>query len=153
MEEDWPQIMENPELGSMCRYDSEGYYGGEGKYVKWRFIETELGADYSKMSRIVGQLPTNIGSVGNSIDKQSERETGSYIYTAWIHKDKGLVKTNYDSVPGYTDMSRYYDNSGYLNYWNPIISYALKSLKRNELYRYGIILYNGKGAHSSVMWI
>lgn len=153
MEEDWPQIMENAELGSMCRYDSEGYYGGEGKYIKWRFIETELGADYSKTSRIVGQLPTNIGSVGNSIDKQSERETGSYIYTAWIHKDNGLVKTNYDSVPGYTDMSRYYDNSGYLNYWNPIISYALKSLKRNELYRYGIILYNGKGAHSSVMWI
>ena len=150
----WENKPYNENHGSACRYDSEGYYGGEGKYIKWRFIETELGADYSHRGRTVGQAINTVGSCGNSINKKSSREGSSYIYTAYIHKDRGLVKTQYDSLAGYTDMSRYYENDGgRLNYWNPIISYALKSLKRNELYRYGIILYNGKGAHSSVLWI
>jgi len=39
------------------------------------------------------------------------------------------------------------------NYSNPLMSYAFKSLKRDELYRYGIILYNKKGDASSVKWI
>jgi hypothetical protein len=43
-------------------------------------------------------------------------------------------------------------SNGY-NYSNPVVSYALKSLKRDELYRYGIILYGKNGKKSAVKWI
>jgi len=38
-------------------------------------------------------------------------------------------------------------------YSNPKMSYAFKSLRRDELYRYGIVLYNAIGEGTSVLWI
>jgi len=38
-------------------------------------------------------------------------------------------------------------------YANPSNTYDYTSLRRDELYRFGIILYNNKGGHSSVFWI
>jgi len=52
------------------------------------------------------------------------------------------------------DASEYFDtdirNSSYAN---PSVSYFLKSLRRDEIYRYGIILYDDEGNVSPVQWI
>lgn len=39
------------------------------------------------------------------------------------------------------------------SYANPINTYNYTSLRRDELYRFGIVLYDDKGNHSSVFWV
>lgn len=46
-----------------------------------------------------------------------------------------------------------YANSALPNYANPLIASRYKSLQRDEVYRYGIILYNKKHVPSPVKWI
>lgn len=155
MSKEYPEVMtsNNPDnkQGCECRYDIDGYYGGTGKYVSWRFVVTELMADINNQP--VSSIGNRILSAdGNIIFLHNEIPLSGNLNGAYIHRINGLNT----KVTGGIDMTRYFEygtNCKGINYSNPAVSYAFKSLKRDELYRYGIILYNGKGDHTSVKWI
>ena len=114
-------------------FDSAGYYGGDGN-VSWRFTVTTIDADAC----------TNTGYIDPS-------STGSFNNTypvSYISSDGTLESA------GNIDGAEFFNtNLNNVTYANPSVSYYLKSLKRDELYRYGIILYDDIGNKSGVKWI
>ena len=113
-----------------CVYDKDGYYGGDGVNVSWRFVLTYIPIDTCKVDD--GAL--HIGTLYNVLKQQSGLETPKCFF---ISKN-GLVDA------GLTVS----DEPGRLKE-----SWLTKSLRRNELYRYGIILYDKTGNPSPVKWI
>lgn len=140
-------------VGKYCRYNARDknniVYGGIGKYVDWKFVVTEVDMDKEGIlsdvnfqdDRVLVDNPfINLKDVSNRLS--------SSIQMGYIGAD-GNFK------PFTVDMSSVYENNKTygINYSNPVVSYAFKSLRRDELYRFGIILYNKRGEHSSVKWI
>ena len=149
-------------VGPYCRYNARDknniVYGGIGKYVDWKFIVTELDADMYPTTIGTPQVsgtgydPKPISTGGDVISIDNTHNIDSNIQIKYIKSDGTLYSESENKT---IDLSKYYESgsSTGLNYSNPVVSYALKSLKRDELYRFGIILYNKKGDHSSVKWI
>ena len=132
------------EEGVYCRYDLDGYYGGTGKYISWKFVITQLDADTHELA-----TGANYGTTGSNIELDNSYLFTTALYYAYVKHD-GTIEQAKD----FLNMHKQYSNSTYGgNYSNPSVSYALKSLRRDELYRYGIILYDGRGESSSVKWI
>ena len=115
---------------SICIYDDEGYYGGTGTNVSWRFVLTYIPIDTCE----IDENSLNIGTQYNIIKQESGLETPKVYF---ISKN-GLEEAN-------TPIT---DEPGRITE-----SWLTKSLRRNELYRYGIILYDKTGAPSPVKWI
>ena len=144
------------EDGSLCRFNcrdtNDICYGGIGKFIDWKFVVCELDGDDSQ--QVVGYAEDSmaINTTGNNIVlDNTHTEIPNYPIMKYIKYDGSLQQAYFT-----TDMSRIYDSSKRhfgKNYSNPIATYAFKSLKRDELYRYGIILYNKRGDASSVKWI
>ena len=130
-----------------CMFDKSLYYGGEGINISWRFIIAELNGDTTpavttdnfgkvgtKSSRI--QLKSGNGTFTNSIDVCNITSTGAIANKHTI------------------DASQFFSGVGQTNsYADAECSYYLKSLKRDELYRYGIVFYDKYGLNSEVKWI
>ena len=119
---------------SIPAFDNEGYYGGSGPIVSWRFIRATVTGDYN----------SDNGRIVIKDDKLFNNQ----------------IKVNYIKREGITDESVIVDASEYFDtdirnssYANPSVSYFLKSLRRDEIYRYGIILYDDEGNISPVQWI
>lgn len=132
-----------------CRDKNNITYGGIGRFVDWKFVIYEITGDYSQLRTDVQKAHTT----GNYISLQNEsgaHDNFSGNITVGYVSDDGIIKQSNVSSKDWYDSNRNYDGK---NYSNPVISYAYKSLKRDELYRYGIILYNRKGDASSVKWI
>lgn len=122
---------------SIPAFDNEGYYGGSGANISWRFIK----------STIVGDYNTDDGSIDNKQDLDFASFNNS-IPVSYIKREvsyAGSVNIN---------ASDYFDTS-LMNctYANPSVSYFLKSLRRDEVYRYGIVLYDKDGNASPVKHI
>lgn len=138
-----------------CNLDVNGYVGGTGKNVSWRFITTSLYPDRGMQS-----VQADNTNIWYPIDKYSRIIPDS---TFELDKDLGVQYIKYSQQDGYTIESAgakridWYEpisgNAKGLSYANPNVSFALKSLKRDELYRYGIILYDKFGNNSGVKWI
>ena len=121
-------------------------YGGAGKNVTWNFITTHVTGD----SCVSGEEDTYYGDAGTAYNYISlDSSTTSKQFNKWyLYKD-------YNSITPSTFERKSWNNTLNDNdtYANPVISYEFKSLRRNELYRFGIIFYNSKGETSSVKWI
>ena len=114
-----------------CVYDSDGYFGGDGPNVSWRFVLTYIPIDTCELDNAA--LP--IGTQHNILQCRSNIETPKCYF---IHKDYGLRESN----------SNVSNEDGRIRE-----SWLTKSLRRNELYRYGIILYDKTGNPSPTKWI
>ena len=140
-------------VGKYCRYNARDknniVYGGIGKYIDWKFVVTEIDMDKEGLYGVVDFMDDHC-VVDNPFINLEDKATrlSSKMRMGYIGVD-GNFKT-FD-----TDMSNVYENNKTygINYSNPAVSYAYKSLRRDELYRFGIILYNKRGEHSSVKWI
>lgn len=155
---------------NLCKYKAfkknEGkkdfhVYGGSGKYISWQFIVTSVIGDYSR------SYPKQIGSRVSGIEIKYPDDYGDVSRT-WSKCTNvpivNIVKENYDfntnikkvqleSLGRINLKDKYIPNNNNGTYANPCISYGLKSLRRDELYRFAIVLYNGKGESSSALWI
>ena len=155
---------------NLCKYKAfkknEGekdfhVYGGSGKYISWQFIVTSVIGDYSR------SYPKQIGSRVSGIEIKYPDDHGDVSRT-WSKCTNvpivNIVKENYDfntnikkvqleSLGRINLKDKYIPNNNNGTYANPCISYGLKSLRRDELYRFAIVLYNGKGESSSALWI
>lgn len=138
-----------------CKFDGQGFYGGSGKYINWRFIITQFDGDStSKLYQSPALDNCYVGSSSNYTKLDNSQPFPSYVRYAYIDSyGNHIDKINDDDL--YMYMDHIYTNkcSNGFNYSNPVISYAFKSLKRDELYRYAIILYGKDGSVSSAKWI
>lgn len=134
------------------------YFGGSGKHIDWRFVITQICGDTS------------------SVKEENKITTQSYYTTSGFRNYK-IVRTTSDenfhknkSSRGIQNIfKKYYINNkheyvdaGFIEnkeryvgstYNDPLIASDLKSLRRGELYRFGIIFTNSKGQKSPVKWI
>lgn len=118
-------------------YDYFGYVGGSGDCISWRLVATELEDGQKNQNASYYFKATN----GKPI------ATSKYIYTIGDkthEKDANDAKTIL-TYNGFPTVNPTHDDA--------VTSSCIKSLKRGEVYRYGIILYKEDGTRSDVIWI
>lgn len=118
-------------------YDYCGYIGGSGDCISWRLVATELED---------GQNNQN-ASYYFKITSGKPVATSKYIYTIGdktYEKDANDANTilTYNGFPTANPTHN-----------DAVTSSCIKSLKRGEVYRYGIILYKEDGTRSDAIWI
>lgn len=122
-------------------YDKTGsYIGGSGLNVEWRFIISPQIGDSCKRQykdkngNIVDDYTRKVGTLYNYVSRDNVKQQKSYYVTS-----SGGVQlaSNGDK----------FDDGIKSN------TYLLQSLRRNELYRYGIVLYDKYGQASPAKWI
>lgn len=144
-------------------------YGGFGKNISYAIIVTEIDADTVEatdndqfdLSYENGKIKFNnqpIGTKGMSIGKDRRIDPIQFnkIRYGYISHSGEIISKDKNDNDLFCDLSTFVksDNSDDLwTYGNPKISYTLKSLRRGETYRYGIILYDKYGNSSNVKWI
>lgn len=155
-------------LGELTEDGTGAYYGGYGKNIKWRFVITELVGDYSNVGNPSGKRQTNpeflyenVGAVGNTLITNYVEDTAPVKAISYNNKLKyGYVVQNLTTGDNsielqpeedYTDL--FESSNKTCTYSNSCISYGFRSLKRDELYRFGIVLYNKRNEATPVMWI
>lgn len=114
-------------------YDYYGYIGGSGDCISWRLVATEL-------------------------ENGEHNQNTSYYFK--LTNGKPIVTPNYEyplSEQSAKNAKEIITYNGFPTA-NPthndaITSSCIKSLKRGEVYRYGIILYKEDGTRSDVIWI
>lgn len=133
-------------------------YGGSGLNVSWKFTIVPLIGDASG-----GQLDDKYKYYGSEYNTNTygkptmwpRRLTGYYVsydgqfvpYNDAFH-GQPLIPNDWDF---FDDFGNRIVNT--LDYSNPRIAMSFKSLRRDEVYRYGIVLYDKFGNRSSVRWI
>lgn len=110
--------------------------GGIGKNITYRFLVGDL-EESSTISNL--SLPKDDDSV-TSISSLCEG-----MWAANVTTTGELVNSRFIPLS--------FATSGTKNYSNPQISYNFKSLQRDEIYRYGIIMYDKYGMVTPVKWI
>lgn len=134
------------------------YFGGSGKHIDWRFVITQICGDTSEVKE------------ENKITTQSYYTTSGFRNYKIIrttsdenfHKNKSSRGIQNIFKKYYINNKHEYVDAGFLEnkekyvgstYNDPLIASDLKSLRRGELYRFGIIFTNSKGQKSPVKWI
>lgn len=111
-------------------FDSEyKWVGGSGKNIEWRFVICPQVED----SCIKENNTRKIGTLYNYTQKQNIKQNNVF-YIDSNFKTSAIQSVSFD--PGIND-----------NTW------LIKSLRRNEIYRYGIVLYDKYGQASPAKWI
>ena len=111
------------------------FLGGSGLNISYRFVYTML--DLDKMGSIYSGT---INDDQTKIDIPSFNGPFSSIYYNWLDDD------SYVSNETLTNIYQ-------LNFADPKIDSRFKGYQRDEIYRFGIVLYNSKNESSPVHWI
>lgn len=111
------------------------------------FVDEEI-KDWDAHANVTYELVTQLGIIG---DITSEKKITLEGVDDTISFDS-ISLTNGDTI-SFADYVDTETVSNVPNYKNPAVSYTLKSLKRDEKYRYGIILYDKDGNASPVKHI
>lgn len=122
--------------GTSQVYDKTGsYVGGSGLNVEWRFIiSPQVGDSCKRQHNGQDDYDRKVGTLYNYVSRDNVKQQKSYYVTSY-----GGVQlaSNGDK----------FDEGIKSN------TYLLQSLRRNELYRYGIVLYDKYGQASPAKWI
>lgn len=118
-------------------------WGGEGLNISWRFRVADLDEVTNGSIKPDGQS-AYYGCSNNSTGAEARSFEG--VWTSNVTNTGQLVNTSF---------LRLSDTVKKLpcNYSNSIINSKLKTLQRDEVYRYGIVLYNKYNQVSPVKWI
>lgn len=120
---------------SNTMFDYNNYIGGSGVYISWKLL----------VANVVTDEETIITYSSDYI--YYNNQSGKFEYYG---KDESQVnapkETDIISDCGFPEPDKVSHN-------NAITSSCIKSLKRGEVYRYGIILYKNDGTRSDVVWI
>ena len=120
---------------SNTMFDYNNYIGGSGVYISWKLL----------VANVVTDEETTITYSSGYI--HYDNQSGKFEYYG---KDESQVnapkQTDIISDCGFPEPDKVSHN-------NAITSSCIKSLKRGEVYRYGIILYKNDGTRSDVVWI
>lgn len=120
---------------SNTMFDYNNYIGGSGVYISWKLL----------VANVVTDEETTITYSSDYI--HYDNQSGKFEYYG---KDESKVdapkEADIISDCGFPKPDKVSHN-------NAITSSCIKSLKRGEVYRYGIILYKNDGTRSDVVWI
>lgn len=137
--------------GSLYNNSANGaYVGGTGPWISYKLITTPICVHTECVKDNVIPITTAPGSDVVTSEKKfsyllssGEKQESSYNTTNYFLDKNINVTKNQHNV--YTDFSLSYDNI--------LTSSLLRSLRRGETYRYGIVLYNKYGARSDAMFV
>lgn len=117
-------------------YDKTGsYIGGSGLNVEWRFIiSPQVGDSCKRQHNGQDDHTRKVGTLYNYVSRDNVKQQKSYYITS---SGDVQLASNGDK----------FDDGIKSN------TYLLQSLRRNELYRYGIVLYDKYGQASPAKWI
>ena len=131
------------EVQDPCRYyvqNNKCYFGGVGKNVSWKFVK----------------IKTPIHDIGNGNDAPVDIHNVQRRTFAYLTKDTQSNQISAEDT-GYNTDSYFIEHGILVNeeplYNNMFTSSMLRSLRRDEVYRYGIILYDKHGSRTDVNWI
>ena len=134
--------------------DGPQYYGGSNTNVSWRFVTTpvELHSNCAHSDSNTGGEAKFINEAPH-VEVRNEQQNLYYIKSddklTTILKSDGTPYTTYDYFGqheiGQLPVKPQYDDA--------FDSSMFRSLRRDEVYRYGIIFYDEYGQHSDVNWI
>lgn len=113
-------------------YDYYGYIGGSGDCISWRLVATELGDGQNNQNASYYFKLTNGKPVVTSEYVSASTNT--------VKNAKEILTYN-----GFPTANPTHNDA--------VTSSCIKSLKRGEVYRYGIILYKEDGTRSDAIWI
>lgn len=124
----------------IIQVENENYYlGGTGKNVSWRFVTTNIPLDSAR--EYDAQHPPKVESSYTSQLYYLKR-SGNSIVT-----ENAGISTN-DVFADHNILA-----NKKLEYNDMFTSSVFRSLRRDEVYRYGIVLYDKHGTRSDVQWI
>lgn len=117
-------------------YDKTGsYVGGSGVNIEWRFIISPQVEDSCKRQyKGYDDYVRKVGTLYNYVSRDNVKQQKSYYIKS--SGDVQLASSGYKFDDGIKSNT-----------------YLLQSLRRNELYRYGIVLYDKYGQASPAKWI
>lgn len=117
-------------------YNKTGeYIGGSGVNIEWRFIiSPQVGDSCKRQYKGSDDYDRKVGTLYNYVSRDNVKQQESYYVTS-----SGDIKWASDGDK--------FDEGIKSN------TYLLQSLRRNELYRYGIVLYDKYGQASPAKWI
>ena len=117
-------------------YDkTHSYIGGSGVNIEWRFIiSPQVGDSCKRQHNGSDDYARKVGTLYNYVSRDNVKQQKSYYVTS---SGDVQLASNGDK----------FDEGIKSN------TYLLQSLRRNELYRYGIVLYDKYGQASPAKWI
>lgn len=119
---------------SNVMFDYNNYIGGSGVYISWKLL----------VANVVTDEETTITYSSDYIHYNNQ--SGNFEYGKDESQVNAPKETDIISDCGFPKPDKVSHN-------NAITSSCIKSLKRGEVYRYGIILYKNDGTRSDVVWI
>lgn len=137
-----------------CRYayiDGNLLLGGEGKKIRWNFVTTEIDV-HQRCNIDSNQLSS---SSYNTVPQSDSTISGKFIYNLSYNTTSNkidITENNSVGVYKYLDDHKLPDNISF-TYDDMFTSSMFRSLKRDEVYRYGIVIYDKYGKRSNVYWI
>ena len=115
--------------------DYNNYIGGSGVYISWKLLVANVSTDEETIFTYSSSY-LHYNTTSNKFEYYSNDASGTNA-----PKEKDII-----SDCGFPKPDKVSHN-------NAITSSCIKSLKRGEVYRYGIILYKNDGTRSDVVWI
>ena len=128
--------------------DWEGYYGGSGINISWRIVVNKTPGEYD--AYISGLIQQYIKQ------EVSSDNTQRYVFENKLHiNSENQFEESYNILDYWKDQGIDVHMSEFekINRDNIYISSLSRSLKRDEVYRYGIVLFDKHGSRSNVQWI
>lgn len=149
----YSDINDGDKESNPCRYIKNDYghliLGGKGRLIKWNFISTDITV-HQKCD-----IEFNASSYDqyNEVPVSDQYIDSKSIYP--IYYNNGLQKYYNDTIKPseYLKQHSLPSSNIKLNYDDIFTSSMFRSLKRNEVYRYGIVIYDKYGKRSNVYWI
>ena len=117
------------------------YFGGTGPYIDYKFLCTFAKVD-------------DIGSSNENILVYNQDKTSVVSsYPIFKSSDTADITNTYQYLDVANKVDTYFDKEIYQDYSDPSFTYTFKSLRRDEVYRFGIVYYDKNGIGTPVQWI
>lgn len=130
------------------------YYGGTGDLVSWKFVTTPVEL-HSKCAYSDRSTDGEAKFINEAPHVEVRNEQQNLYYIKQDNKLTTILKSNGNPYTTYDYFSQH--EIGQLpvkpQYDDAFDSSMFRSLRRDEVYRYGIIFYDEYGQHSDVNWI
>lgn len=135
--------------------DWEGYYGGSGSNISWRIVVNQIPRDNNTSFFPSNLTQLYIKQTVSYDDTKLEKNkyTIKYTFENKLITNNNGDKEEYNIVHYLKNQSVDVSDLFSLDNSNIYLSSLSRSLKRDEVYRYGIVLFNKHGSRSNVQWI
>lgn len=134
--------------------DWEGYYGGSGINISWRIVVNKT--PYNETGKPT--LSSIQQYIKQTVQYDSTKPKGSKYTISYSFENKLFTNSEnqqeaYNILHYWKDQGIDVPDPGMIDCNNIYASSLSRSLKRDEVYRYGIVLFDKYGSRSNVQWI